>query len=332
MMAFLNWPLFLPSSSARIHTLFFLPSTLSLPPSFQMAARPTTSQSHRPTTSRPDHDPTTDTYLDRDPQFTYSQDYSFEEDDESEDEDVFAFLPPSTAEQPPPPEPLSYITTLPQPQPPPHEYPQHFPSPTSPPPPFSSFANSLVYPPPTFIPPTPTHNIPEAGPSTTSVHFVGTVDSPSPPSTTEHHDSLSVEGGFRLRRLRDLPTSLSATSGFTSPSSQIPPDYKRRSALLQEKRQSSTALSEFSTTDPELDSSSIKYVYHIYIPGPTDSFPRMKFDFNTLQEEDSPYPEVRASVSNIDDPDMPVLTIRMWVVGVVLCAIVRYVPHSCIFP
>ncbi|KAI0001085.1 OPT oligopeptide transporter protein-domain-containing protein [Russula vinacea] len=269
-----------------------------------MAARPTTSQSHRPTTSRPDHDPTIDTYLDRDPQFTYSQDYSFEEDDESEDEDVFAFLPPSTAEQPPPPEPLSYITTLPQPQPPPHEYPQHFPSPTSPPP-FSSFANSLVYPPPTFIPPTPTHNIPEAGPSTTSVHFVGTVDSPSPPSTTEHHDSLSVEGGFRLRRLRDLPTSLSATSGFTSPSSQIPPDYKRRSALLQEKRQSSTALSEFSTTDPELDSSSIK----------------MKFDFNTLQEEDSPYPEVRASVSNIDDPDMPVLTIRMWVVGLVLCAV-----------
>jgi hypothetical protein len=143
---------------------------------------------------------------------------------------------------------------------------------------------------------------------------------------------LSVEGGFRLRRLRDLPTSLSATSGFTSPSSQIPPDYKRRSALLQEKRQSSTALSEFSTTDPELDSSSIKYVYHIYIPGPTDSFPRMKFDFNTLQEEDSPYPEVRASVSNIDDPDMPVLTIRMWVVGLVLCAIGRYVPHSCIFP
>ncbi|KAE8207966.1 hypothetical protein CF335_g757, partial [Tilletia laevis] len=29
-------------------------------------------------------------------------------------------------------------------------------------------------------------------------------------------------------------------------------------------------------------------------------------------EEDSPYPEVRASVSNVDDPDMPVNTIRMW--------------------
>lgn len=32
-------------------------------------------------------------------------------------------------------------------------------------------------------------------------------------------------------------------------------------------------------------------------------------------EEDSPYPEVRAAVSNMDDPSMPVNTIRMWVLG-----------------
>ncbi|GAA6001745.1 hypothetical protein JCM5350_007212, partial [Sporobolomyces pararoseus] len=30
------------------------------------------------------------------------------------------------------------------------------------------------------------------------------------------------------------------------------------------------------------------------------------------EEEDSPYPEVRASVSNIDDPEMPSLTFRVW--------------------
>ena len=35
-------------------------------------------------------------------------------------------------------------------------------------------------------------------------------------------------------------------------------------------------------------------------------------------EEDSPYEEVRASVSNTDDPDMPVLTFRMWVIGLLL--------------
>ncbi|WWD18152.1 OPT family small oligopeptide transporter [Kwoniella shandongensis] len=32
-------------------------------------------------------------------------------------------------------------------------------------------------------------------------------------------------------------------------------------------------------------------------------------------EEDSPYPEVRVSVSNIDDPEMPALTLRAWVLG-----------------
>jgi hypothetical protein len=52
----------------------------------------------------------------------------------------------------------------------------------------------------------------------------------------------------------------------------------------------------------------------------------MKFDFDTLQDEDSPYPEVRASVSNIDDPDMPTLTIRMWFVGLLLSLAGRFVP------
>jgi OPT family oligopeptide transporter len=42
---------------------------------------------------------------------------------------------------------------------------------------------------------------------------------------------------------------------------------------------------------------------------------RMEFDFDAIDEEDSPYPEVRASVSNIDDPEMPALTIRMWIIG-----------------
>jgi hypothetical protein len=35
-------------------------------------------------------------------------------------------------------------------------------------------------------------------------------------------------------------------------------------------------------------------------------------------EEDSPYEEVRASVSNTDDPDMPVNTLRMWIIGLIL--------------
>lgn len=52
----------------------------------------------------------------------------------------------------------------------------------------------------------------------------------------------------------------------------------------------------------------------------------MEFDFDAIEEEDSPFPEVRASVSNIDDPDMPALTIRMWFIGLFLCMISRSVP------
>ncbi|KAH9942142.1 OPT oligopeptide transporter [Epithele typhae] len=42
----------------------------------------------------------------------------------------------------------------------------------------------------------------------------------------------------------------------------------------------------------------------------------MEFEFD--EDEDSPYPEVRASVSNVDDTEMPALTIRMWVIGLFL--------------
>ncbi|KIO28920.1 hypothetical protein M407DRAFT_21995 [Tulasnella calospora MUT 4182] len=40
---------------------------------------------------------------------------------------------------------------------------------------------------------------------------------------------------------------------------------------------------------------------------------------NDEEDEDSPFPEVRASVSNVDDPDMPCLTFRMWFVGITIC-------------
>ncbi|GAA6024567.1 hypothetical protein JCM11491_002702 [Sporobolomyces phaffii] len=40
------------------------------------------------------------------------------------------------------------------------------------------------------------------------------------------------------------------------------------------------------------------------------------------EEEDSPYPEVRASVSNIDDPEMPVLTFRVWTLGLFFCIVI----------
>lgn len=45
----------------------------------------------------------------------------------------------------------------------------------------------------------------------------------------------------------------------------------------------------------------------------------MEFDFDEVEdEEDSPFPEVRASVSNTDDPEMPATTARMWFLGLLL--------------
>ncbi|KDQ20995.1 hypothetical protein BOTBODRAFT_169670 [Botryobasidium botryosum FD-172 SS1] len=38
--------------------------------------------------------------------------------------------------------------------------------------------------------------------------------------------------------------------------------------------------------------------------------------------DDSPYPEVRSAVSNTDDPDMPVNTIRAWAIGIILLVLV----------
>ncbi|KAI0331596.1 OPT oligopeptide transporter [Cubamyces sp. BRFM 1775] len=37
----------------------------------------------------------------------------------------------------------------------------------------------------------------------------------------------------------------------------------------------------------------------------------------TVLDDDSPYPEVRSAVANTDDPDMPVNTLRAWVIGII---------------
>ena len=39
-------------------------------------------------------------------------------------------------------------------------------------------------------------------------------------------------------------------------------------------------------------------------------------------EDDSPYPEVRASVSNTDDIDMPASTLRAWVIGIAFAILI----------
>lgn len=50
-------------------------------------------------------------------------------------------------------------------------------------------------------------------------------------------------------------------------------------------------------------------------PKDTAAIPESEIDD---PDEDSPYPEVRASVSNTDDPDMPCLTFRAVLLSVVI--------------
>ena len=47
----------------------------------------------------------------------------------------------------------------------------------------------------------------------------------------------------------------------------------------------------------------------------------MEFGLDAIRDKDSPFPEVRASVSNIDDPNMYAMTIRMWLIGIFLCSV-----------
>lgn len=58
-------------------------------------------------------------------------------------------------------------------------------------------------------------------------------------------------------------------------------------------------------------------------PGAESYIPQAAAQYYGQYEEgeDSPYPEVRASVSNIDDPTMPVTTFRMWFIGLWLCVL-----------
>ncbi|KAG9007731.1 hypothetical protein FRB90_009235 [Tulasnella sp. 427] len=48
---------------------------------------------------------------------------------------------------------------------------------------------------------------------------------------------------------------------------------------------------------------------------PKTLIPRATLEIDEHVEDDSPYPIVRACVSNIDDSDMPVMTLRMWAIG-----------------
>ncbi|THG98061.1 hypothetical protein EW145_g7488 [Phellinidium pouzarii] len=53
--------------------------------------------------------------------------------------------------------------------------------------------------------------------------------------------------------------------------------------------------------------------------------PNLDYEYDGDQvsfEDDSPYPEVRSAVANTDDPEMPVNTLRVWVLGLIFAIVI----------
>lgn len=219
-------------------------------------ARPTTSYSSRPYTSATQSDLYTD---ERDMQYTYSheQDYSIDEEDEDEssDDDVFAFVPPSTADGQA------------------HAEQNYQPSPTSAAP---LHPNQLVqatsdiqYPPPTFDPYSPRAYYADhgAGPSSAKIPLsppppLPQVESPSPPPSSNslvHGD----ETGYRMRPVTSASSKTSARQVMVALPEKELIDSPKAKRKVSEMSEMSSALDVDYDVDPDMEldeSRSIKCV------------------------------------------------------------------------
>ncbi|KAF9518906.1 hypothetical protein BS47DRAFT_1289018 [Hydnum rufescens UP504] len=124
--------------------------------------------------------------------------------------------------------------------------------------------------------------------------------------------SLSRSGVSSREVHVTLPTRDSSVEQRTNPISLEEDEYDPPSRAKRRKEADSIVVSELGLEDYSPD----KIPTTPHHPGSHPfSYPEYE------EEEDSPYPEVRASVSNIDDPEMPTLTARMWIIGLTLCII-----------
>ncbi|SAM84167.1 probable isp4-oligopeptide transporter [Ustilago bromivora] len=70
--------------------------------------------------------------------------------------------------------------------------------------------------------------------------------------------------------------------------------------------------------DPNMATEKIDAVEHVIEQDDYKAEAQIEDDL----EEDSPYPEVRAAVSNVDDPSMPVMTFRTWLLGMLFTIVI----------
>lgn len=277
------------------------------PTSSAGGSRPFTASAFRTSSARP---PTSAGAFNREHQYTYDNAYiEEEEEEESDTEDLFAFLPPSTADQQRDLEKqraadLSRISP---------DYTNIFAN-TVP-----SDVPPLIYPAPTFDP-WARFSSETAGPSRLFPVPISQVPVESPPSTA------SNQGASDPYRMRRLSTAISSTTN-THPSRHSAPNSRQIRISLtssphdkhveEDLRNSSQRTRHPSSTLG--DSTTLSITPSMLEQDSRDGSIKMEFDFDAVNEEDSPFPEVRASVSNIDDPEMPAMTLRMWLIGLVFC-------------
>ncbi|KAG7091222.1 hypothetical protein E1B28_010273 [Marasmius oreades] len=143
---------------------------------------------------------------------------------------------------------------------------------------------------------------------------------PSPPSTGSYELHTSPND-LRLNRIQSRPTTTSSRQIRVSiPGSPNNSAGKGRHRDI-ESSGTGAGISRLKSADADSLRESMAEDYDYDIAESREGSIKMDFDFDAIEEEDSPFPEVRASVSNIDDPDMPALTLRMWFVGLFLCLI-----------
>lgn len=299
-----------------------------------MSGRPLTSGSSRPYTANSDYRPQT-AWTDSEPPSTahgptsyayptqqyvnngqhnhlYAQEEEEEEEEESEDEDVFAYLPPGTAQSEAAPHQPSFQSHSQA------NHQQQAPVAAAAAPSAAQLHNLVAAAgldssplPPSYSQTSPTNG--NFSPGGARSRAVGTGSSYEPSDLGPNAYSMrpippspGVAGSYapgtgtnisfaRSADSREVRIDLPSTGGSFS-SSQVTPSLAGKRRVSSEPN---TSVVDMATT--------LKY---------TDEAGGME-----EEEEDSPYPEVRASVSNTDDPEMPALTIRMWFCGMLLCII-----------
>ncbi|KAI5981197.1 OPT oligopeptide transporter protein-domain-containing protein [Pisolithus albus] len=245
-----------------------------------------------------DHDPHMNTYT-----------VEEEDDDESDAGDLFAFLPPSTADQ----QRTMHDERTQDSFNHSSDYGHLFPNAV----PLDPYP--VAYPTPTFD---PYARFPAnaAGPSSHFTLPVSNQPLESPPSTASQQ---GAHDPYRMRRLSnpragtaDTRPSITSSRGIHV---NLPPSPRKKSLEVENSDIYHPKRHMSSTIGP--DTTTLSLTPSMLEQDSRDGSIKMEFDFDGINEEDSPFPEVRASVSNIDDPEMPVMTLRMWIIGLLLCTV-----------